>query len=304
MSTLADTAITALEPHEAAAAAELLLSRLGVTRDRADTLQEIPSERILAALTGGTGRAGGQAAQPAPAGDISLRFTPVVDGRTLIVHPFSPVASDLAATVPVLCGSNETEGVPYADPASPYWSAEPTDDASLRARVTELLRVENSEADRVIGIYRKGRPTDAFGDLAAVIAGDISPLRLSSYTIAERKFAQGKAPAFMYYFQWRSPVRNGKLRSMHCMELPFVFDHVDAVRFMTGTGSDRYALADTMSRAWVAFAKTGDPNHAGLPRWPAFDPVHRATMVFNTGRTLVNDPYGDERRALAALRRA
>ena len=43
----------------------------------------------------------------------------------------------------------------------------------------------------------------------------------------------------MYYFQWRSPVNNGKLRSMHCMEIPFVFNHPDKVQFMTGTGSDR-----------------------------------------------------------------
>jgi para-nitrobenzyl esterase len=134
------------------------------------------------------------------------------------------------------------------------------------------------------------------------MASDNSPLRLSSYTIGERKSAQGQAPVYMYYFKWRSPVRNGRLRSMHCMEVPFVFDHVDSTPFMNGTGKDRLALAERMSEAWVAFARTGNPNHAGLPDWPAFDAARRATMVFDTECQTVSDPYGEERRAMQAAR--
>ena len=47
--------------------------------------------------------------------------------------------------------------------------------------------------------------------------------------------------------------------AMHGMELPFVFDHPDAISFMTGSGADRYALAAAMSGAWVSFARTGNP---------------------------------------------
>jgi len=106
----------------------------------------------------------------------------------------------------------------------------------------------------------------------------------------------------MYYFNWRSPVRNGKLRSMHTMELPFVFDHIDAMQHMNGAGKERYRLATAMSDAWVSFARTGNPSHPGLPPWRPFDPQRRATMVFNTRPRLVDDPYGDERRAMAAAR--
>jgi para-nitrobenzyl esterase len=302
MSTLADTAITALERPEAIESAELLLSRLGLEPTQVRELQALPAERIIAALTGGTGRAGGQAGVPSPAGDISLRFTPVVDGRVLAVHPFHPGASPLAADVPILCGSNETEGVPYANPEDPFWKSEPQDDAALRDRVKRIVRVDDAEADRLIALYRKGRPGASHGDLALVMAADNSPLRLSSYVIAERKFAQQRAPVYMYYFQWRSPVNSGKLRSMHCMEIPFVFDHADAVPFMTGRGADRYPLATAMSEAWVSFARTGNPGHGGLPAWPAFDPQRRATMVFDTTPRLVDDPYGDERRAMQTIR--
>ncbi len=50
-----------------------------------------------------------------------------------------------------------------------------------------------------------------------------------------------------------------------------------------GQGQDRYALADRMAKAWVAFARTGNPNHAGLPKWDAFDTTTRTTMVLRQG---------------------
>ena len=224
-STLWDTAITALEPHEAHAATELLLSRVGVKPTELDKLQQMPPEMLMQALTGGAD------------GDISLRYVPVKDGRTLTVHPFEPSASPLAATVPILCGSNETESVPYQNPDDPFWTSEIRDEAELRDRVRRTLRVDDAEAGRLIALYRNNRPAETRDDLALIMASDNSPLRLSSYAIAERKSAQGQAPVYMYYFKWRSPVRNGKLRSMHCMEVPFVFDHVDNTPFMNGTGA-------------------------------------------------------------------
>jgi para-nitrobenzyl esterase len=303
MSTLADTAITGLEPPRAIEAAELLLSRLGVKPADADQLQKMPVGQIVEALTAGAGRAGGQAGVAGPAGDISLRYTPVVDGRTIPSHPFEPVASDISAAIPIMCGSNETEGVPYGAPDDPYWTTEATDEASLREQVKRIVRVDDAAASRLIALYKSHRRQDTWADLAAVMAGDNSPLRLSAYTIAERKFAQGSAPVFLYYFNWRSPVREGRLRSMHCMELPFVFDHVDDMKYMTGTGRERYALAQAMSEAWVSFARNGNPSHAGLPKWPPFDPGKRPTMVFNSETKLVDDPFGEERRAMQAAQK-
>ena len=55
-----------------------------------------------------------------------------------------------------------------------------------------------------------------------------------------------------------------------------------------------------MSNAWVAFARGGDPNHAGLPRWEPFTPQQRATMMINNECRLARDPYRDERIAIAA----
>jgi para-nitrobenzyl esterase len=111
----------------------------------------------------------------------------------------------------------------------------------------------------------------------------------------------GQAPVYVYRFQWYSPVSGGRLRAMHCMDIPFAFDNVDNSQAIVGNGPDRQALADSMSRAWVAFARSGDPNHAGLPRWEPFSADRRATMMLNNECRLVRDPYGDERLALDAI---
>jgi para-nitrobenzyl esterase len=293
MSTLADTALTGLEPERAVEAAELLLARLGIAPADAARLEALAPEAIVAALAG-------SATTP----DLSVRYVPVVDGKTLPAHPFEPTASPLSAAIPILTGSNECEGVPYGNPSDAYWTNEPADEAELRAALRKLVPVGDAEAQRIVALYRSNRPRATPGDLAAIMAGDTSMLRLSSYAIAERKFAQRAAPVYLYYFDWYSPVRGGKLRAMHGMELPFAFAHPDLVQFMTGMGAERYELARQMSAAWVAFARTGNPNHAGLPQWQPWNPTRWPTMLFGRDVRAVDDPWGDERRALAAARDA
>ncbi|MEQ1760317.1 MAG: carboxylesterase family protein [Vicinamibacterales bacterium] len=301
MSTLIESGVRAMEKDQAAASAERFLSKLGLTKGQLDQLHQFPVDRLIAALTG-AGIASGTQTADAAAGDISTQFSAVVDGVTLPAHPYDPVASPYSADVPILCGANETEGVPYADLNDPFWTSEIATESGLRARVRTLFGVRDAEADRLIALYRTRRPGDDRQTLALIMAADNSPTRRSSYVFADRKHAAGRAPAYMYYFQWRSPVRGGKLRTMHSMELPFLFNHPDDIRFMVGDGQDRYAVAKAMSTSFMTFARTGKPGAAGLPTWKAYDPVGRATMVFNTRTRLVNDPYGDERRALDAIR--
>jgi para-nitrobenzyl esterase len=84
------------------------------------------------------------------------------------------------------------------------------------------------------------------------------------------------------------------------MDIPFVFENIDLSTSVVGDGPDRYALADKMSSAWAAFARTGNPNHKSLPKWEPFNADTRATMIFNNHCRAVNDPYREERLAVAA----
>jgi para-nitrobenzyl esterase len=282
--------LTGVPRETATKAAETVLQRLGLKTTQLEELQKVPVRKLLEVM-----RAGAAVRGPGGGG---LNFAPVVDGRTLPADPFVPVASPISASVPLLVGCTETEST---------WNTQqqydPLTDDELREQVAERLRVAPAAAEKVIAVYKKNQPKQSNLDIFLILTSDATT-RDAAITQAERRAALKQGPVYMYLFAWRSPVRDGRLRSMHTMDIPFVYDNVDVAKVELGTGADRYVLADKMSNAWVAFARTGNPNHKGLPKWAPYNAETRATMIFNTPECkVVNDPSREERLALAALKR-
>jgi len=257
------------------------LEKLGLRPDQVDQLQTLTTDQLLAGIFGGPFPGAGQVLEP------------VVDGTTLPMDPFDPVAPAISADIPLLIGTTETEVTFF-----PGQQLDPIDDADLHARIKRTLRrADDAKVDQVIAAYRKGRPSATNTDLFLIISSDAT-FRAGVVLEAERKAAEAKAPVYQYYFTWRSPVHDGKMRSFHTLDIPFAFDDIDLAAPMTGTGPEVQALADKVSGAWVAFARTGNPNHKGLPNWKPFDNTQRATMILNNECKLVNDPYGEEQHLL------
>ena len=247
-----------------------------------DEMAAMPMDRIVAAAI-------------TPGGGVN--FSPVLDGTTLLDGPFDPAAPAMSSDIPILIGTVE-----YEVGFFPFTKFDPMNDAELHASVKQALRLSNdADTDRVIAAYKKGRPGLTNLDYNLILASD--NFRNGAVIEAERKAAQ-KAPVYMYYFTWQSPVRGGKLKSFHTLEIPFHQENVDEAKGMTGEGKDRYPLQDKMSMAWSNFARTGNPNHKGLPAWPAFDTTKRATMILNNEPKVVNDPNGEERKLLNSLRQS
>ncbi|HEX4643785.1 MAG TPA: carboxylesterase/lipase family protein [Candidatus Acidoferrales bacterium] len=261
-----------------------LMAHLGIDKTNVRALQTLPVEKIMTAYFA--------VLRENPGVDPSLGgFSPMVDGKILPQHPFFPKASPVSADVPVMIGNTRTEMTLFSlsDPAAFSLS-----DADMRKRVTDLL---GGNAPAMIDLYRKINPGASPSDIYFLIASD---LRYGTPTVvaAERRAALGKAPVYLYYFTWESPVLGGRLKSPHTMEIPFAFDNVKISARMTGGGADAMALADKVSDAWIAFARSGDPNTPKLPHWPAFDAKDRATMVINNVSKVVNDPLREQRVAM------
>jgi para-nitrobenzyl esterase len=279
------SAIRGIPKDQATSSARKYLSLLGLKSNQLDELQQLPAEKLVAAMGSG-GAVGG----------AGLSLAPVVDDHSLPRNPFDPDAPGISATVPLLIGSVETEvafmrGTPL----------DPMNDDALHAHVKQVTRdADDAAVDRLIEVYRRGRPGLGNTDLYLILASDAT-FRAGVLTEAERKADQGMAPAYMYYFTWKSPVRDGALRTFHTLEIPFVFDNVDLATAMTGSHQTRYALEDKISGAWVAFARTGNPSHEGIPKWSAFDTRQRATMILDDDCRVVDDPNGSERQALLTL---
>ena len=267
-----------VSPADATKTAHTLMDKLGVKT--AEELQKVPMDRLVSATLATPG----------------LRLAPVVDGKTLPGGPFDPTAPEISSDIPLLIGNTEFEVTFF-----PQTNFNPLDDAGLHAAVKQTTRASDADVDHLIAVYRKGRPNASNLDLSQIVASD--GFTAGVLTEAERK-SQQKAPVFKYYFTWQSPVRDGKLKSFHTLEIPFVLENVDEGKSMTGTGQDRYPLQSEMSGAWAAFARSGDPNHKGLPKWPRFTTDQRATMIFDKECKVADDPHGEERKAFGALRRA
>ena len=110
-----------------------------------------------------------------------------------------------------------------------------------------------ASARTLVDTYTVRRSHASLLDLALIMETDASGFRTGVDRQAERKSEMGQAPVYVYRFQWYSPVSGGRLRAMHCMDIPFAFDNVDNSQAIVGNGPGRQALADRMSRAWVAF---------------------------------------------------
>jgi para-nitrobenzyl esterase len=263
-------------PRDAAnKSTEAFLAKVGLKPNQIDELQNLPVDRLVQALAGG-------------------RFGAVVDGKTLPANPFDPTAPEITASVPLLIGTTQTEVTFFAGQ-----QLDPIDQASARARVKQTFHSSDADTDKIVAAYKNVDPGISNIDIALESASDAFAWT-NALTAAERKAALGRAPAYMYYFKWRSPVRDGKLKAMHCMEIPFVFDNPDAGRPMTGSGEDRYALAAKISGAWVAFARTGNPSQKGLA-WPAYNTSKRSTMILDNKCEVVEDPRREVRLAITAL---
>ena len=105
----------------------------------------------------------------------------------------------------------------------------------------------------------------------------------------ERRAALGGAPTWLYIWSWATPAYDGKFGAVHGHDVDASFHIVRSN--MVGSGrANGHLMADRLASAWVAFAKTGDPNNERLPHWPPYEPGQRATLVLDDNTRVENDP--------------
>lgn len=280
---MSGSAIRGVTRENATRATQQFLAKLGIRPDHLDRLQDLTWQQLQGAFY----------SEPRIQG---LAGGPVVDGRILPRDQWSPDAPAVSADVPLMMSSVETEDA-WNDPPPPLQMPED----EMFTRVRRIVRNDDAKAREMVALYRKTHPGISNTDVYLIMNAD-NTRRANAQLLCELKAAQGKAPAYLYFFNWRSPVHKGQMKAYHTLDIPFALYNIDQAASMTGAMQDRYALAHKMSAAFAAFAKTGNPNHADLPMWPAFNPRTYPTMVFGNDCKVVNDPNRDERLALKAIR--
>lgn len=265
--------------------ADALLKKLSIDARDARRLQQVPQDELSAAQRQVIAAAG-------------YRFEPVMDGISFTAHPFIPNAPARTARVPMLVGTTQTE-------LSNQLGRDPAvfalDEAALRTRLKAFIPA--SDVEEAVHVFKASTPSGSPTEIFFKIASWRSYIRNATIMAEERHELNGAANrTWMYQLTWRSPVEGGRRYAQHSSDLPFMFDNVDkpvAARYTGPPTTATKVMADSMANAWIAFARTGDPNHAGLPRWPVYNTSSRAVMQFDAPPQLVRDPYRTEREFMA-----
>jgi para-nitrobenzyl esterase len=254
----------------------LLLAELGLQKHQIRELQDVPMAKLLAADAAIASkvprREPGQTAN-----------SPTIDGRAIPGHPWDPAAPALSAGIPLMIGYARTEETLYDRPTPETLAL---DEAGLRKRAAARL---GGDPALVIDAFRKAHPEATPWDLWILIATD-HPRGTYAREMAKRKAVQAAAPAYLYRFDWETPEGGGHMRSPHTVEIPFVFNNIKIAGPLISKMPEAFALANRVSASWVAFARTGNPNVAGLPKWPAYSAAARGTMLFNNESRVQQDP--------------
>lgn len=269
-----------------------VVKEAGLSSSELDKLQSMPWKDFYAIAT----KAQQNLARGAgPGGGMMRGFSPVVDGTILPQHPYDPEAAPTAADIPMIISSVENE-------QSMSWA-----DASLESmtmdQVVERLKVRagfgggfGDHAREVVEAYGKAFP----GRKPVEIWSLASSNRQSVVALADVKSRQA-APVYVNWFTWQPPLFDNRIRAFHCVDISFWFCNTDLMLTHTGGGPRPKALSAKMAGALLQFMKTGDPNGAGLAKWPKYSAAKGETMIFDDTCVAKNDPDREARKALPAL---
>ena len=187
----------------------------------------------------------------------SALIMPIVDGQLLPAAPERALALGRFVHTPMLLGMNADENTGFhANPAR-------LGRAAWRAY---LRRSFGALAPRFARLFPAfGAPARA-GALRAV-RRDLGLAAL--YRWSRLRLAHARSPVYAYLWTHVEPGPRSRLwRVFHSSEIPYVFGTLAVAPQRRFSPLDR-AISRRMSRYWVNFVKTGDPNGAGLPHWPA-----------------------------------
>jgi para-nitrobenzyl esterase len=248
--------------EEAAAASAALIASLGFSKNNIADIQKVSWQKLLAA-------------QAATGANL---FSPVLDGHYWTHHPFDPAAPDQSADIPLMISTT-------LDDAGLFFGNYDLSENDLEA----FLRASYSDADgELLKLYKRGWPQKTPFLRQAQIITDAG-FRRFAYEQAQRKSLQGRAPVYMYQWDWPGPGFDGIYGAVHGIDVAASFRNVRDPILGAGCRTGRN-LSDQLAASWVAFAKTGSPHNDLVGNWPAYNSVDRATMIFDDPSHMTNDP--------------
>lgn len=259
------------------------LEELGISTTNFRQVQDVPLEKILKV----------QAAMELKARGAYPRrgFVPTAGTAALPLQPIEAVTNGWNK-VPLVIGSVMHEMTLML--AGMGIRADTVDEAQLNKMSGMFFR---EKAPDLLAGYRQNHPDYSPSDLLVRMWSD--SMRMGQIQLAEAQAQSGMADAYMYLFDWQSPVLP-HLKAAHGIDGSFYFDNTDHLEITRDIPSAQ-KLAKQVSTCWANFAYSGLPAAPGLPQWPAYSADKRETMIFGENSRIERDPFGADRQLRMAL---
>lgn len=231
---------------------------------------------------------------------IDVVYGPVHDGRVLPEFPHLAIAAGAGRDIPLLAGTTRDETSLYNLYIPGLAEIDPEAVVEVFPYLQRALPSDRSAGD-VIDFYEQSRSDQPERSVFHAVGTDLF-FRMPTIRLVESRLVGGATETYLYRFDWIPPAPGHpdiEFGSPHGAELAFVFDHPDGWTDMYGEEIPR-PLVDEVMDSWIAFARTGDPNTNGVPRWPSYDLDTRTTLLLDATNNdatsgAVDDPDGRER---------
>lgn len=257
--------------------AELTLENLGLNAKNVDEIQKIPYEKVMEATEKALAKtAEEQGYKNVLTGQPGLDWAPKLDSY-IPVEPVGEKYSEQSKDIPLLIGTNltEWETMPFLISNNKVENKNKMSNVELKKRTKEKY---GDRAEAIAKEFKKAYPERKAVDALYVE----SLLRKQTFKTTRLKAEQNGAPVYSYIFAWDNPMVEGMAMSFHTAEIPFVFNNIDKIEgLIKGREKEAYKLADKVSQAWINFARTGNPNVKGLPKWLPYNTKNGAVMIFD-----------------------
>ena len=267
--------------------AEKFLSKLRIEEGNIDALREIPIKKIMRAQRTLSGSLLELGTNP---------FNPFVDGKIIPEHPLEVMRKGEASNVPIIIGCNRDEigFLPIMLKQADENTAKPIIDMVKKQFYDS--GVSEQELDQLMDIYKSGIEEEykniPYKYLDALVTDIIFRIPIIRNLEA---YVKHQPNAYTYIFTHGSRDNN---MALHTIEIPFVFGNLNTPDIADGgieINKNSKELAKNVMDAWVAFARTGNPNHKGLPQWPPYDLDERATLILGIKSSVEQDPMSELR---------
>lgn len=251
---------------------ELTAEELGLTADTIDQINTIPYYFLAEAVKRAEKRIMAETG-------TRYRWEPIGDNEYCYGSPFANDFRKESLHIPMIVGSvfGEHEGnMGRFDPG------ECKNDWSDEESLYRIRQFFGNKGDALAEEFKNAYPEHKLADLLYI---DKTSRKIFREFVTRRAAAGGKV--WNYLFEFESPYNGGTV-AWHCSDLPFTFHNADYLEpsYVPGVTEK---LQDQMAGAWVQFARTGDPNHEGIPHWNHVAGDEVPTMLFSENTHLVWD---------------